>query len=155
VKKQINSLLFTFFLFVIFVFMAFNANDFADLAKFFPMTVAIISANIALLSMILQGVGIYKEWKKTKNDETDTDMEAPFSRLLRYIAWTLGYVILIYFIGFIISTIIFLLSFFIIESKFKYWVAFLNTAIVIGLLLFFSGIMNLQWPTGLFNIMTF
>lgn len=132
--------------------MAFNANDFADLAKFFPLAVAIISANIALLSMILQGVGIYKARKEIGEDEVDIEEEAPILRLLRYITWTFGYVILIYFIGFIASTIIFLLGFFIIESKFKYWVSILNTAIVIGVLLLFSEIMNLQWPNGLFNI---
>lgn len=156
---RIFSLVFTLFLFVVFTLAAIEANNFTNLASFFPLFTAIIAANLALISSIIQGINIYKLKKGIINesDAKDNAIElesenASLGLIFYYVGWVVGYVLIIYLLGLIIATIIFLVLFFTIESKFKVWKTLLATAIVITLIISFGNLMNLYWPTGVINL---
>jgi small-conductance mechanosensitive channel len=152
-SKEMKSILFTSFLFVIFCLMAFEAHTFADKAKFFPFFVAIGAAFIALVSILLQSVELVKN--KKRKEEVDEEETAEVKKLIKYILWVVGFVALIYVIGFMLATILFLVVFLLVESKFRIHTTLISTALVIGVLVLFGNVMNLYWPTGLLGITIF
>ena len=151
-KTKRNSLIFTFILFVFFCWAAIEANTFSDKASFFPLFTAIISANVSLISFILQLIQYVRKRKAGVSASDEEDTETPISNILYYLGWIAGYVVLIYLIGLIWSTLIFLLAFFLIESKFKVWKAALFSVIVVTIIISFGNLMNLYWPEGLINL---
>lgn len=161
-SKRIFSLVFTLFLFVIFTWAAIEANNFSDLASFFPLFTAIIAANLALVSSIIQAINIYRVKKGTltesEQEEEAVELqseEASLGTIFYYVGWVAGYVLIIYLFGLLIATAVFLIAFFIIESRFKIWKTLLFTAVVITLIISFGNLMNLYWPTGIFNLNIF
>lgn len=145
-----------------FTLAAIEANNFSDLASFFPLFTAIIAANLALISSLIQGLNIYKLKKGTISESDDKDNaieleseDASLGLIFYYCGWVAGYVLIIYLLGLLIATVIFLVLFFIIESKFKIWKTFLFTAIVITIIIAFGNLLNLYWPTGLLNLNIF
>ncbi|WP_176555724.1 tripartite tricarboxylate transporter TctB family protein [Virgibacillus ndiopensis] len=149
-SKEIKSILFTTFLFIVFCLMAFEANTFADKAKFFPFFVAIGAAFLAFVSIVLQTIEIVRS-----NKENSIDDVGEIKKVLKYVLWAVGYIALIYFIGFMLATIVFLLVFLLIESKFRIITTVLSTALVVVGLMLFGNVLNLYWPTGLLGISIF
>lgn len=146
-SKDLKSILFTGFLFIVFLLMALEANSFSDKAKFFPFFVALMASLLSLLSIILQTITlIQKRQKESKAvDEAASDIKEVF----KYLLWVIGYIVTIYFIGFIFATTLFLLLFLKIESKFKWVPTIFSTGIVIGILLLLERLLNLYWPLGI------
>lgn len=150
--KEMKSILFTSFLFILFCLMALEANTFVDKAKFFPFFVAIGAAFLSFVSIILQTIDFRKGSKDKQSDEEES---GELKEVLRYVFWIVGFIALIYIIGLMLATIIFLLVFLLIESKFRVVTTIFSTALVIGGLLLISNILNLYWPTGLLGITIF
>ncbi|SFB10295.1 Tripartite tricarboxylate transporter TctB family protein [Lentibacillus halodurans] len=148
-SKEVKSILFTAFLFILFCLMALEANTFTDKAKFFPFFVAIGAAFIAFVSVILQ---TFEHVKKTKEEEEEA---VEMKKMLKYIFWFVGYGVLIYVLGFMPATILFLLVFLLVESKFRVMTTILSTALVVGVLILFANVMNLYWPAGVLGITLF
>lgn len=158
-NKRIFSLIFTLFLFVVFTLAAIEAKNFTSLASFFPLFTAIIAAILSLISSLIQGINIYrlKKGKISESDAKDNAIElesedASLGLIFYYMGWVAGYVVIIYLLGLIIATVIFLVLFFMIESKFKILKTLIFTAIVITLIISFGNLMNLHWPTGVINL---
>lgn len=149
-SKEMKSILFTGSLFIMFCIMALEANTFADKAKFFPLFVALGAVFIALVSITLQTIQLIKSRKSNENKDEEEAGET--GEMIKYVLWIIGYVALIYIIGFMPATILFLLAFLLVESKFRIITTIPLIVLVVGVLVVFSNIMNLYWPTGLLNI---
>ncbi|WP_010531848.1 tripartite tricarboxylate transporter TctB family protein [Lentibacillus jeotgali] len=150
-SKEVKSILFTFFLFIIFCYMGWEANSFSDKAKFFPFFVAIGAAVLSFVSLVLQSIDLFL--RKQKNEHTEDIGE--IKRVLQYVLWVVGYIALIYVVGLILATILFLLVFLLVESKFRFVTTVFSTVLVIGGLFLISNILNLYWPSGLLGITIF
>jgi TRAP-type C4-dicarboxylate transport system permease small subunit len=140
VKKLSFPLAFSVFLLLIFIFMIYQALEFQILARYFPLTIASLGAVLLVVEIIFQ----------LKNKETTKKNEEINSNTLKYLAWIVGYMILIFIIGFILATIVFLFAFFKTESGYSLIKNIITTAVVIGVIFILEYFLNLNWPTGLF-----
>jgi hypothetical protein len=144
VNKEKCSLLFSVCLFALFCWMAWEAMGFAELARFFPLYISIGGAALTLVDIILRIIKL----NANKNTKSEPVHEHPLS-VLKYVIWIIGFLFLIYLLGFLIATTIFLFSFLYIESKFKVVKAFLSVTIAMVAIISFGNVMTLHWPKGL------
>ena len=68
---------------------------------------------------------------------------------LRYLLWFVGYIVLIYLAGVLVSTAIFLGTFLLFEAKMRWWGVLISIVSTIVLLNIISSVMNLCWPQSL------
>lgn len=142
-NKELLNIFFTAFLVFVFAYAAVDALTFSRLAQFFPLYIS--SAGALLTSIYL--VFTIIQYKKSKG-------YTPFSfrKPLRYIAWFLGFLLTIYVFGLMISTILFLSLFLIIESKMSAIKSMISVGVTIGALLAASHLLGIYWPTNLLGI---
>ncbi|MDV2686123.1 tripartite tricarboxylate transporter TctB family protein [Alkalihalophilus lindianensis] len=143
-SRLLASTLFSFFLFVFFALFALEASTFSRLAQFFPYYISIAGAVLSFIYTTIQIRELVKN-KKVQEELATLNMKRP----LKYLAWLIGYVVLIYVLGIIVASILFLASFLYIESKFTVLKTAMSISIVVVGLLLFSNVMNLYWPNNL------
>ncbi|MGO4888423.1 tripartite tricarboxylate transporter TctB family protein [Anaerobacillus sp. MEB173] len=143
-SKLAGSTLFSFCLFLLFGALALEAMTFSRLAKFFPLYITVAGAilcliyTIILLRTLVKKEGLPEELKKLQ-----------FTKPLKYLSWLLGYVVLVYIVGFLVATGLFLAAFLYLESKFSVVKTAISISIVLVCLILFSDVMNLYWPKSL------
>ena len=146
-SRLVGSIIFTFFLFLLFTGLALEAMTFSRLAKFFPLYITLAGAILSFIYTFVQirtlvkKEGLPEELKKLK-----------FKRPFIYLAWLLGYVGLIYIVGFLLATALFLGAFLYFESKFTIIKTSISISIVLVFLILFSDVMNLYWPRSLLGL---
>lgn len=141
------SLVFSILLLFIFCWTAYEALQFAELARYFPLYVSVLGITLVVIELISSIV------KNIKNPGNKTEFHPQLKEAFKYILWIVSFLLLIYIVGFKIATAIFLLSFLILESKFKLVKALLSVAAVIFFLIIFGDYyMNLNWPDNLLNL---
>ena len=87
--------------------------------------------------------------------ETSAEERAEYIQILkplRYIAWVLAYLLLIYVFGFIIATAVFLFVFLIYESRMKVMQSLLSMAITLVVVTYLSAAINIEWPASLLGL---
>lgn len=144
--KQTATLIFSSLILMLFVWMTFEASQFANLARYFPQYIALLGGVLSLWSVILQIRNIWKQRGVQKKEVLQ------LMGSLKYIAWIVGYIGLIYIVGFMVATGVFLTTFLMIEAKFNIIRTLTATVVVLLLLTVFSDVMNLYWPTNLLGI---
>lgn len=142
--RKLGSILFTICLMLVFSYTAWEASSFNRLAQFFPYYLSIIAAFCCFISGLTQIIVLIKERKKGQSKDI-----LQFLAPLRYIGWIFGYVLLIYLVGLMVATGIYLMLFLIIESKIKVWKSLATTVFVLIALSVFSGYLNLYWPSNI------
>jgi len=143
-NKSKYSLVFTVFLFILFVCLAWQASHFGELARFFPLYISIGGAVLTLAEVVVQLRRVIKESK----DHVETVHDSPWL-VLKYLFWVLGYLGVIYIVGFIIGTAVYLLTFLYFETKFSIVKSAFGAAVAVSLLLLFGEVMTLYWPEGM------
>jgi hypothetical protein len=144
VNKEKYSLIFSVFVFALFSWMAWEATGFAELARFFPLYISIAGAVLTLADIVLRIIKL----NRNINKKTEAVHDAPLS-VLKYIIWIIGYLVLMYLLGFLVATTIFLFAFLYIESGFKLIKTFLSVTITMVAIISFGNLMTLFWPKGL------
>jgi hypothetical protein len=146
-NKLVGSTIFTFCLFLLFAGLALEAATFSRLAKFFPLYITIAGAILCFIYTIVQIRTIIKE-----EGLPEVLKKLQFKTPLKYLGWLLGYVVLVYIVGLLVATGIFLATFLFFESKFTIVKTAISISTVIVCLIVFSNIMNLFWPRSLLGL---
>ncbi|MCP8616317.1 tripartite tricarboxylate transporter TctB family protein [Salirhabdus salicampi] len=149
-RQNYYSLIFSMFLMLIFLVASWLAYSFNDLAKFFPYTIAIGGAILTFIHVILSIVKMVKGENASNEEQHEEE-----GSVLRYMLWIIGYIGLIYIIGFLTATTLFLAFFLYFESKFSVLKTAISLAIVLSLIHIFANMMNLYWPEGVFPLWPF
>ena len=142
-SKSAYSMLFSVCILFLFSWTAWQAAGFKKLASYFPLYISLIAIVLAVIQVIIE---IRKYKANTAHEEQE---QSGFGNVIQYIAWFVGYSVVIFILGFIIATGVFLVLFLKLETKYSWLKTALSTAVTIILLLLFGELMNLYWPTGL------
>lgn len=148
--KQKLSIIFASFLFLVFCYTTWESIGFADRARFFPLYISVAAAIITLLHIIISVVKLRKGHKE--QFESDQEASEDDESVIKYIVWVIGYIAVIYLIGFLPATVIFLAAFLLVVTKFSIIKTVISMVVTLGLILTFGSVMNLYWHEGLINI---
>lgn len=143
-NKSLANIIFTGFIFALFTLAALEALTFSRLAQFFPLYISVAGSILSLLYLIK----VIKEHIKITSPEERYEQIA-ILKPLRYIAWIIGYLLMIYVFGILIATAVFLFVFLILESKLKVLTSVLSTAVMLVIITYLSEAINIAWPTNL------
>lgn len=137
-SKGVLSIVFSFSILLLFILMAIEAHGFQKLARYFPFY-------ISLCGVVLASVLVFIDLTKLrKTKERIINFIA-----IKYIVYIVAYFAAIMIVGFMAATVLFLLVFLLVESKFKIWSAVLSVAITLGFLNLFGYYLNLEWYSGI------
>ncbi|MEE8076945.1 MAG: tripartite tricarboxylate transporter TctB family protein [Candidatus Binatia bacterium] len=150
--------LFTLLILLIFFGGVFTARQWQFQARLFPWTIGIpaLLLCVAQLAMDL--------FRTTESDDPDdvsglmdlpVDRSVPVSvvvhRAVNSFGWIIGFMLVIWLIGFIISVPLFVLLYLLIQAREKLWVSLVYTgAMLIFLLGVFHQVLHIPWPPGVF-----
>lgn len=146
-NKALGNILFTGLMFLLFTFAWIEALTFTRLAQFFPLYISLAGSTLSLVYFLKTLV----EYKKETTAEERAE-HILILRPLRYIAWVIGYLLLIYVFGFLISTAVFLFVFLIYESRMKVMGSLLSMAITLVVVTYLSAAINIEWPVSLLGL---
>lgn len=158
--KQAYSLLFSVGLLLLFSYAAWEATNFNELARFFPLYISLAAVLLTFI-LVLQSMVAFMKARKVqqrsagKAGQEKQEQQEEKESVLRYMLWFIGYVAIIYVFGFMAATILFLFAFLRIETKYNLTKTVISIAIVYGLIQLFSSVMTLYWPEGVIPIFQF
>lgn len=146
-RKDLLAVLFSFLQLIIFGWMAWEAAHFSELARYFPFYIALI-ATILVLIDVISGI---RKWRRSRSKGQ------PFHHnmrgLFKYVGWICSYIGLIYLVGFMLATAMFLFMFLYVEARLRVTRIALSISIVMVVLLLFSHFIQLYWPQNVLNMM--
>ncbi|MGV2619811.1 UNVERIFIED_CONTAM: tripartite tricarboxylate transporter TctB family protein [Halobacillus marinus] len=143
--KQKLNIAFTIFLFALFTWAAITALSFSRLAQFFPIYVSTAGS-------IVTGLYLCSEIIKYVKQKDKKHQKVLIVQPLIYLAWIVGYVIMIYIIGVLAASAVFLMTFLVKESRFTIGKAAYSTGITIVALIVLSSFMKIAWPESLLGL---
>ncbi|WP_059103055.1 tripartite tricarboxylate transporter TctB family protein [Shouchella shacheensis] len=141
--------IFSGLLFALFAWAIWESLEFQPIARYYPMYIGIAAASLIVLDVSLQ---IQKNRKSVPAEEEEETSTVNGKSSLLYVAWIIGYLILIYTLGFVVATGLFLISFLKVEAKFNWLKSVFFTLIAIGIIFLFREFMTTYWPTGLYEV---
>ncbi|MEE9551285.1 MAG: tripartite tricarboxylate transporter TctB family protein [Candidatus Binatia bacterium] len=150
--------LFTLLILLIFFGGVFTARQWQFQARLFPWTIGIP----ALLLCIAQlAMDLFRTTESDNSDDVSGLMDLPVDRsvpvsvvvhrAVNSFGWVIGFMLVIWLIGFIISVPLFVLLYLLIQAREKLWVSLVYTgAMLIFLLGVFHQVLHIPWPPGVF-----
>ncbi len=150
--------LFTLLILLIFFGGVFTARQWQFQARLFPWTIGIP----ALLLCIAQlATDLFRTTESENSDDVRGLMDLPVDRgipvsvvvrrAINSFGWVIGFMLVIWLIGFIISVPLFVLLYLLIQAREKLWVALVYTgSMLIFLLGVFHQVLHIPWPPGVF-----
>ena len=150
--------LFTLLILLIFFGGVFTARQWQYQARLFPWVIGIP----ALLLCIAQlAMDLFKATESDDPDDVSGLMDLPVDRgipvsvvvrrAVNSFGWIIGFMLVIWIIGFIISVPLFVLLYLLIQAREKLWVSLVYTgAMLIFLLGVFHQVLHIPWPPGVF-----
>ncbi len=150
--------LFTLLILLIFFGGVFTARQWQFQARLFPWTIGIP----ALLLCIAQlAMDLFRTTESDNSDDVSGLMDLPVDRgipvsvvvrrAVNSFGWVIGFMLVIWIIGFIISVPLFVLLYLLIQAREKLWVSLVYTgAMLIFLLGVFHQVLHIPWPPGVF-----
>jgi hypothetical protein len=142
-SKDKLSLIFSSAIFLVFSWMAWEAHSFKELARFFPQYIAIGAAILSLIDIFL------KIRKLLKDKQENAPLHENLAAVVKYILWIISYLIMIYLVGLVLATSIFLAVFLMVEAKLGLIKTGISVGIVIIVIMVFGDVMKLYWPRNL------
>jgi beta-lactamase regulating signal transducer with metallopeptidase domain len=140
---------------------AYMSLDFRELAQYMPLYISLLALILAFTNLIVDLV----RWRATgtavgsdtiataalREDDPEEagEVRATFARVVRYLGWVLGYVLLIWVIGLVPATAVFLVAFLVIEARMRLVLIAIGTVLTLAALMGISELMNLFWPPSL------
>jgi hypothetical protein len=136
----------------------FTARQWQFQARLFPWTIGIP----ALLLCIAQlAMDLFRTTESDNSDDVSGLMDLPVDRsvpvsvvvhrAVNSFGWVIGFMLVIWLIGFIISVPLFVLLYLLIQAREKLWVSLVYTgAMLIFLLGVFHQVLHIPWPPGVF-----
>ena len=143
-NKAVMQLIFTSLVFIVLIFAAIEARTFKETAMYFPFY-------ISLLGIILFFIEIIRQVRKLKEEMAKGELLHPnIKRALKFTGILTIFFVLVYLIGLIPATAIYVFAFLYFIAKMKIWQSLLTCAILVTFLTIFGKAMNLYWPKSLF-----
>lgn len=141
-------------LFVLFSGAAYTSIGFHRLAMYFPFAVSVIGV---ILSGVYVGKLIFTRRQGQAGPSSETavdsiDAVTEVRKALPYLAWFLGYILLISLAGIVAASVVFLAAFLYREARMRWWGVVVSITSTLVLLLAFSRIMRLYWPRNLLGL---
>ena len=148
--------LFTLLILLIFFGGVFTARQWQYQARLFPWVIGIP----ALLLCIAQlAMDLFRTTESDNSDDVSGLMDLPVDRgipvsvvvrrAVNSFGWVIGFMLVIWIIGFIISVPLFVLLYLLIQAREKLWVSLVYTgAMLIFLLGVFHQVLHIPWPPG-------
>lgn len=147
-NKAIAQLSFTILMFIFFIYTAIEATSFKKLAKNFPLFISILAITILLIEIVRQVV------KLKENMQNGEVLHPNMAGVIKYTLILTLYIVMVYIIGIILASTIFVFLFLYFIANMKLIQSFITVAVLIGLLIAFGNAMNLTWPKSIFHILT-
>jgi hypothetical protein len=151
--------LFTLLILLIFFGGVFTARQWQFQARLFPWTIGIP----ALLLCIAQlAMDLFRNTESDNPDDVRGLMDLPVDRgvpvsvvvrrAVNTFGWVIGFFLIIWLIGFIISVPLFVLLYLLVQAREKLWVSLIYTgAMLIFLIVIFHQVLHIPWPPGVFS----
>ena len=148
-KTSIERAVAQIFLVAVFLIGILYAQSFPFRAKIYPMTVCVAGFLLTTAALITTVINARRaRGAPVPEHPVEYDMTARLRKSTIYLAWIIGYFALIYLFGFLASTIVFVVAFWIIVGRMKPHVAVICAAALIGLLLLGEHTIGVEWPEG-------
>lgn len=150
------DLLFLVLLVPIFAYVYWASQGFMLGARLFPSYVAIfglVLIGLELLRRIIKrGVVAVGRGPATADLELDEEQRslAGYGRGLIMFAWLVGFYGLIYLIGLLWATAIFVPVFLVLQFRARWWISLLLAVGLMGLIYLLHLTLRLRWPPGVF-----
>ncbi len=150
--------LFTLLILLIFFGGVFTARQWQFQARLFPWTIGIP----ALLLCVAQlAMDLFRTTESDNSDDVSGLMDLPVDRgipvsvvvrrAVNSFGWIIGFMLVIWLIGFIISVPIYVLLYLLIQAREKLWVSLVYSgAMLIFILGVFHQVLHIPWPPGVF-----
>lgn len=144
-SKNKTQIVFTSLILCMFIYTAVAATSFNKLAKYFPLYISItgiVCLTLALIRIIIQ---IRKEENK---DQEPLHPNIP--GVIKYTCLLTAYLALVYLIGMIYASAIYVSFFLYFIAKMKPIHTVISVAAVVVGLITIANVMNLYWPKSIF-----
>lgn len=145
--NRIEQLVFLLFLLALFGYAFWGSLDFPGQAQTYPRTVAGAAVLITLAELIAYLVNWYRDNLPDVADE-DT-LTARVMGILPYLGWLLAYYIVIYVIGMVAASGLFVFLFLYREGQVKWYYALLAGVFIVLFLIQMEDVMSLRWPDSI------
>lgn len=146
-NKAIAQLVFTILMLSFFIYAAVEATSFKQLAKYFPFYVSIIAAVLLLIEIVRQVIQLNKN--KAKEELFHPNIKGA----IKYTLFLIVYILLVYLIGIVLATIIYVFCFLYFIAKMRLVRSVITVVILTIIIVAFGDIMKLFWPESLFHIL--
>ena len=128
----------------LFVFAGWLAMDFRDRARSMPYFLTAAGVLLGLVNLLVDVHAVRKGV-----DDTLREKLGPPTRVVRFVAWPIGYVLMIWLVSMPLATAIFLVAFLSLEAEFRWHWSLLSAGVVVALLFAFSEAFTIHWPPSL------
>lgn len=147
-RHNIEQITFLVLMLLLFGWAGSNSLTFPDQAQTYPRTVAFAAALIVLIELGLYLWGLRSDNEEVPLSET---LSGRFRGILPYFLWLGAFFIIIYLVGIVIASALFVSIFLIREGNVPWYYAVAAGVIVIVFLLTMEDIMSLKWPRSLID----
>lgn len=146
ISKEKLSIVFSLLVISLFSWAALEAQQFRELARFFPFYIAIMGALVVLADLVIQIRRLFQNKRKAQ------PLHENLPATLKYLLIIISFLVSIYIFGIFVGTAIYLFCFLYFETKFGLVKSIIAVAIVTAFIMIFGDVMNLYWPKSLLNL---
>ncbi|MBS3976740.1 MAG: tripartite tricarboxylate transporter TctB family protein [Syntrophomonadaceae bacterium] len=143
------QIMFTVAILLVFLWTAWEALGFAKQARFLPLYVSLVAIPLVIAQLFLEIKNKATNDSSANSAEDFNALKERMPALLVYMGWVLGYVLLIYLLGFLVATGIFLFAFLKRESGMTLVQTITGVVITLGFIVFFGRVLHMYWPEGI------
>lgn len=146
-NKAAAQFTFTIIMFLFFIYTLIEAASFKKLAKYFPFYISIIALVMLAIEIIRQIINF------KKSSESGEVMHPNIKGVIKYTFYLIIYVGLVYLIGIVLASLIYVFVFLYFIAQMKWWQASLTVVILLVFIVQLGKFMNLHWPKSLFSLL--
>lgn len=147
-RFQLEQLIFLLIILGVAGWMLFESQSFSDdKAKTFPQLIASFTVIIVLVELVTFMISS----RNSPELPASQTISGRFGGIFPYLVWLLAYFAVIYVIGMVAASGLFVFLFLFREGKVKWYYALIAGLIIIAFLIQLEGVMNLKWPRSIID----
>ena len=148
-RANVEQLVFLLFLLALFGWALWSSLEFPGQAQTYPRTVA----GAAVIITMIELVSYIVSWSNETLTEVapENTLTARFMTILPFLVWLAAYYVVIYVIGMVAASGLFVFLFLYREGKVKWYYALLARVFIILFLVQMEDVMSLRWPDSIID----
>ena len=152
--KHREQLIFMVLVGALFAYVAIASQGFVRTARVFPQVIGTAMLILTVVEIVSYWRAVRREAREGEGPRGPVEEPGPsvaegLRQTWPYILWIIAYFVLIYLVGFVVASAVFVaLSVWLIGRLEWYW-AFGSTVVLIAGLLIMAQALSLEWPTGI------